>query len=108
MLQVERTAMEAARLGLAAVAKPTRGFADLADQFRRAVTSVALNTTEAVGRHGGDRRHLASVARGSAKEASVALALLAGIGAVEPAMAEEVEALLDRTRAMLWRMAGPK
>lgn len=107
MLQVERVAMEAARVGLALVGKPPRGYADLADQFRRAITSVALNTTEAVGRHGGDRRHLASVARGSAKEASVALLLLVSVGAVTPDAADGVEALLDRTRAMLWRMAGP-
>ena len=108
MLQVEQAAMEAARLGLAAVAKPPRGCAELADQFRRAVTSVALNTTEAVGRHGGDRTHLVSVARGSAKEASVALVLLASLGAVDTEAQQAIEVLLDRARAMLWRLAGPK
>ncbi len=107
-MQVEEVAMEAARLGLAAVAKPPRGCAELADQFRRAVTSVALNTTEAVGRHGGDRRHLMSVARGSAKEASVALMLLASLGAMDPDAQQAIEVLLDRARTMLWRMAGPQ
>ncbi len=105
MLEVEVVAREASVAGLALVRDGARGYADLVDQFRRALVSVALNTSEGLGRHGGDRGHLLSVARGSAKEASVALALLVAMGLVPADPAGPVEAALDRVRAMLWRLA---
>ena len=36
------------------------------------------------------------------------LMLLASLGAVDPDAQQAIEVLLDRARAMLWRMAGPK
>lgn len=106
MLDVEKVAQAVALEGLRLVKGVQRGNGDLVDQFRRALVSVTLNTTEAMGRKaGGDRKHLLSVARGSAKEASAALALLAALEVVGP-QAEAVEVGLDRVRAMLWRLAA--
>lgn len=106
MLQVEKVAQDVAVRGLGLVREVPRGYGELADQFKRAVVSVALNTTEALGRKDGNRRNLLAVARGSAKEASVALALLGAVGAVAQAEVAGVEQDLDRVRAMLWRLAA--
>lgn len=105
MLDVQRVAQTAAVAGLGLVREGKRGHGELIDQFKRALVSVALNTSEGLGRSAGDRRHLLSVARGSAKEASVALALLVAMDAVDATPALEVEAGLDRVRAMLWKLA---
>lgn len=106
MLEVEVLATSVAARGLALVKDVPRGHGELVDQFRRAVVSVALNTTEGVGRKAGDRRQLLTIARGSAKEASVALELLAAMGVVPGDSVPPVEADLDRVRAMLWRLAA--
>ncbi|MBI5608584.1 MAG: four helix bundle protein [Deltaproteobacteria bacterium] len=105
MLDVERVTMAAARAGLGLVAGRVAKHGDLVGQFQRAVLSQALNTTEGLGRTGKDRAHFFAIARGSSKEASVALALLEALGAVPPGAAAVVERELDRGRAMLWRMA---
>lgn len=105
MLEVEVVVRAAAVAGLRAVAVVPRGQGELVDQFRRAMTSVALNTTEGLGRVGKDRAHFMAMARGSAKEASMALSLLVALQVVPDEVAGPVEANLDRARAMLWRMA---
>lgn len=104
MLDVQKVAQDVAVRGLQLVRGVAKGYGDLVDQFRRALVSVALNTSEGLGRSAGDRRHLLGVARGSAKEASVALALLVAMGVVEGQPAQGLEADLDRVRAMLWRL----
>ena len=78
---------------------------DLARQLKRATSSIALNVAEASGRLQGDRRHLFSVAYGSAREARAALELAVAYGdlpaaAVEPGLAE-----LDRLCGMLYRLS---
>lgn len=105
MLEVERLAKETARAGLALVVSVQRGYGDLVDQTRRALVSVALNTTEGLQRTGGDRRQLLTVARGSAAEAAVALGLLAGLGLVADEAVAPLDKDLDRIRAMLYRLA---
>ncbi|MBM4345293.1 MAG: four helix bundle protein [Deltaproteobacteria bacterium] len=102
MFKVEEKATQVAGLGLVAASKARRGHADTVDQFRRAVTSVALNTAEGCKRVGGDRKHLLRVAMGSASEASVALQLLVLVGVVPAAQAAVIEAGLDEVRAMLY------
>ena len=78
--------------------------ADLARQLRRAATSVALNVAEGARRQGKDRKHLFTVAAGSAAEVRTALAIARGWGYLPATGAERVDALLDRELAMLWRL----
>ena len=104
MLKVQQVAQETAVAGLLLVKDGVRGYSDLVDQFRRAVVSVTLNTTEGLARTGRDEQQFFRIARGSAQEASAALGLLVAIGAVQAGDAAKVESGLDQVRAMLWCM----
>src|SRR5687767_2383905 len=75
---------------------------DLARQMRRAVTSIPLNLAEGRQRAGKDGRHLYRVAAGSAAELGAAVEIAVGLGYASDA--GELLALLDRERAMLWRL----
>jgi four helix bundle protein len=75
---------------------------DLADQLRRAAASVVLNLAEGSGRRGLDRMHCYRIAQGSAREVRAALEVAQALGLLESSA--DVEALLDRVLAMLWRM----
>ena len=78
--------------------------ADLADQLKRAATSVVLNLSEGNRRQGRDRRHHFNMAAGSAAEARDGLRLAIAWGHLkEPAAAPALE-LLDRQLALLWRL----
>lgn len=77
---------------------------DLARQLRRAVSSVALCLAEGAERTGRDRSHLWRIAAGSAAEATVALELARAWGYLEPAALAAAEPLLDRLRAVLYRL----
>ena len=76
----------------------------LCDQMIRAATSVPLNLAEGSGRRGKDRRYHFSVAYGSAQEAGSALELLASAGMVPAEQVQEMLELLDRVKAMTWRL----
>ena len=76
----------------------------VADQLIRAASSVALNLAEGAGHIGGSRKHHWRIAYGSALESSSALGLLEAAGKVDPQRSAEAEALLDRCRAMTWRL----
>ena len=106
VFKVEQLAGQVAAQGLQAVRVVPRGYADLTDQFRRSVTSVALNTAEGCQRKGADRQQILRVALGSAREASMALRLLVAVDAVAAAQASDIEAGLDEVRAMLWVLAN--
>ena len=97
------TAAAQQALTLAAIKAPP-AIRSLCDQMIRAATSVPLNLAEGSGRRGKDRRYHFSVAYGSAQEASSALELLAGAGTVSAQQAEVMLALLDRVKAMTWRL----
>ena len=75
---------------------------DLADQLRRAASSVVLNISEGSGRAGGDRRRSFEIASGSAREVLAALDTSAAWGWVVPS--DRARELLDRLLAMLWRL----
>jgi len=79
----------------------------IADQLIRASSSVALNLAEGNGRTGRDRIHYWRIAYGSALESSSALQLLVAAGCIPAARATEAEVLLDRVRAMTWRLVHP-
>jgi four helix bundle protein len=86
------------------VARLARSDRELADQIRRAASSVALNVSEARRREGRDRAHLFRVAAGSAAEVRAALDVAQAWGHVDGAVLAAARALLDRELAMLWRL----
>lgn len=79
----------------------------LADQIRRAGSSVPLNVAEGARRNGRDRLHAYRIAAGSAAEVRAALAVARGWGYVEESRAQVADALLDRVLALLWRLTHP-
>ena len=96
-----------AALGVVAGLRPVLGElakADrsLADQLRRAASSVVLNIAEGNQRTGKDRVHFFRIAAGSAAAARAALDVARAWGMVGAAPAAEAE--LDRVLAMLWRL----
>jgi four helix bundle protein len=73
---------------------------DLGNQLRRAASSVALNTAEGSGSHGGTRLARYRTALGSARETSACLDVAVALGYVEGVDAA-VLSQLDEVRAML-------
>ena len=78
--------------------------ASLAKQLGEASESIALNLGEGRLRHAGDKRRHFEMAAGSASEVTVALRIAVAKRYVTTAELAEVEALLDRVRAMLFRL----
>jgi four helix bundle protein len=75
---------------------------ELAGQAKRAAISVPLNTSEAMGRTGRDRRYRLRIAYGSAKELETAVELAVAFGEVP---GDEVAVLLgqlDRLGGLLY------
>ena len=77
---------------------------DLANQLRRAGTSVPGNIAEGSRRRGKDRLHHYRIAAGSAAEVRTGLAVAHGWGYVDQQAATSADAKLDRVLAMLWRL----
>ena len=71
---------------------------------RSAAESIALNVSEARQRAGLDRADLFRRAAGSASELTTALRIARARGCITPAEFAAVDAVLDRVRAMLWRL----
>jgi four helix bundle protein len=99
--QVSLKLIPALRPLVAAVALHDRS---LADQIRRAGSSVPLNVAEGARRAGRDRQHAYRIAAGSAAEVRAALSIAHGWGYVELEQAQVADALLDRVLALLWRL----
>jgi four helix bundle protein len=78
--------------------------AGLAKQLSEASDSAALNLGEGRRRQGGDRRYHWNVAAGSASEATVALKIAVARRYITEEEMQAVDAVLDRVRAMLYRM----
>lgn len=76
----------------------------LADQLRRAATSVPLNIAEGNGRQGKDRRHHFCVAAGSAREVRAALGVAEAWGYLPAQATAGALAEADKVLAMLWRL----
>jgi four helix bundle protein len=81
---------------------------DLADQALRAAQSVVLNVAEGQRRIGRDRVRFFAIAAGSAAELHAALRLADALGIVRAASLDAVGALLDREKAMLYRLVHPR
>ena len=67
---------------------------NLADQLRRAVTSVALNLAESDGQSGGHRTQRRLTALGSAREVAACLDIATALSYVEP-VTSDVNGRLD-------------
>jgi four helix bundle protein len=76
----------------------------LAKQLANASESIALNLGEGRLRRDGDRRRHFEIAAGSASEVTVALRIAVAKQYITTAEAAEVEVVLDRVRAMLYRL----
>jgi len=77
---------------------------DLVSQVSRAATSVTLNLSEGSGRNGKDMTHHYRIAYSSAREASTGIELLLACGRVDGVTTDKAQTLLDRTRALTWRL----
>jgi four helix bundle protein len=77
---------------------------DLADQAKRSTQSIGLNVAEARKRSKGDRTQLFRVALGSTGETEAAIQQAEAWGYVKEVETTDVLALLDREKAMLWRL----
>jgi four helix bundle protein len=80
----------------------------LADQLRRAGSSVTLNIREGAERRGKDREHLWRVAAGSAAEVDEALHTALAWGYAPHDLIAPAQTLASRVLALLWRLAPPK
>jgi four helix bundle protein len=76
----------------------------LADEIGRAAESIALNVSEARQRAGLDRADLFRRAAGSAGELTTALRIAKARGYITHADYAAIDAVLDRVRAMLWKL----
>jgi len=76
----------------------------LGKQLARASESVALNLAEGRARRDGDRRRHFEMAAGSASEVTAAIRIALAKRYITAAEAAAVDELLDRVRAMLYRL----
>jgi len=79
---------------------------DLADQVRRAGSSVVLNLAEGNKSAKGNKQKHFAIAHGSASEVRAGLQTAVAWGWIEPWMA--APAVLDRLMALLWRLRHPR
>jgi len=92
--------------GLVPVVEKVRGHdRELADQLRRAATSVALNLAEGHRRSGRDRGRFFAMAAGSGGEVRAALDVAEAWG--WSLTGEDVRPVLDRLLALLWGLTHP-
>ena len=103
-LDVYRCAIEFLRIAFSLVEQLPRGHGFLADQLRRAGTSIPLNIAEAAGKTSSkERAHFHAIARGSAMECGAILDVIRLLG-VAPAEVAQGKQLLVRTVSMLSKM----
>ncbi|MEP0774950.1 MAG: four helix bundle protein [Acidobacteriota bacterium] len=107
-LTAHELALEAAGAAVALALKLPAPLRALADQLIRSPSSVPANLAEGAGRAGRDRLHHWRIAYASALEADSHLRLLLRAGAVDGAAAQHALHLLDRVRAMTWRLIHPR
>jgi four helix bundle protein len=81
---------------------------DMANQLRRATTSVPSCLSEGSQRTGKDRLQLYRTSAGSAAEVKVQLQLAVAWGYVEAERAARALELADRMVAITWRLTRPR
>ena len=96
---VSNQLIRALRGPLAAISRQDKS---LADQVRRAASSVTLNIAEGERRAGKDQAHLFRIAAGSCAEVRAALDVALGWSYIDEGAIGEVLALIDRELGLLW------
>jgi len=79
---------------------------NLADQLRRAATSVVLHLEEGAGNRGGNRRQRYLTAAGSAQEARAALRIAEALGYLEAGATATADDQLDHVAAVLHKLTS--
>ena len=103
-LDVYQCAIEFLEVAFAIVSRLPRGHAALADQLRRAATSIPLNIAEAAGKASPqERTHFHAIARGSAMECGAIMDVVRLLKVAEPEVIRAKD-LLTRAVAMLSKM----
>lgn len=103
-LELMMDVMPAIRALVDTIAKHDR---NLADEAKRAATSVVCNHAEADGVRRGHRRERIETAQGSLYELRSQLKLAVAWGYVPRERVDRVDAHLDRVAAMTWRRLRP-
>ena len=106
-LDAYRVALEFYEGVMALVASASNIRPAVRDQLLRAAEQTVLNIGEAHPAIGADRARRFRNAASEASECGVALDLVAR-GGVSPEALAPLSALLDRVRAMLWRLSRPR
>jgi four helix bundle protein len=96
------TALEALRLTGALLGPIRTADRSLADQLKRAATSVALNLAEGGKRRHGDRAHFYRIAAGSAAESRACLDVAAALGYLDSEATARAWRAFDDVAAMLY------
>jgi four helix bundle protein len=104
-LDVYRCAIEHLAFVFESIPKLPRGFSALADQWRRAATSVPMNIAEAVGKPShADRLNRFAIARGEAMECGAILDVVRLLAVVPPSKLQLAKSLLVRIVEMLSKL----
>jgi four helix bundle protein len=77
---------------------------NLADQLKRAATSMALNVSESSYTKGGNRKAQLHIAAGSANESRAAVRVACAWGYVDERDTAQAEAKLEHCIAVLWKL----
>jgi four helix bundle protein len=104
MFEVYEVSKQAVRGMRPLVARVQAHDRDLARQMRKAGSSVLLNIAEGWRRLGRDRRQHYLIAAGANAEVRAALDFCEALGYLDTESYAEVDALLDRVSAMLYRL----
>jgi four helix bundle protein len=104
MFDCLEVAHEAVRLAAPLVRAVAKHDKALADQLRRACNGIVSNIDEGAGHLGANRTNYYRHAQGSTREVMTQLRLAAAWDYVGADAIAPVLALLDRVRAMLWRL----
>lgn len=102
--QVEELSIQLVELLVPLMPRIKQHDKSLAEQLRRAATSIGLNVAEAAGSDPGNRRARLFSASGSAHETKHALRQAVAWRYVSASQAEAALALVRRIVAILWRM----
>ena len=102
--RIYRKSLELVRHSANVVNALPRGHAHLADQLRRAASSISLNFSEGCGKESKrDRRRYFMSARGSANEVVAILDVALAWGALDKKLRDEAVDVADHLAAMLSR-----
>jgi four helix bundle protein len=104
MLQIYTVVLEVTSLLRPIIDRIERNDRDLAKQMRRALASVALNTSEGAGSQGRNRRARYFNALGSQKETRACLDVATALGYITP-IDHGLDDKLDHITAVLWRVS---